>query len=63
MEYLTATEIAEKWGISSRRVRILCNEGRVKGAITKGNLWLIPYNTDKPQEQRRGRKNDTAACG
>lgn len=63
MEYLTATEIAEKWGISSRRVRILCNEGRVKGAITKGNLWLIPYSTDKPQEQRRGRKNDTAACG
>lgn len=63
MEYLTAAEMAEKWGISSRRVRILCNEGRVDGATTKGNLWLIPDNANKPQEQRRGRKTDTAACG
>ena len=63
MEYLTAAEIAEKWGISSRRVRILCNEGRIDGAITKGNLWLIPYTAVKPLEQRRGRKTDTAACG
>ena len=57
MEYLTAEEIANIWGISSRRVRILCNKGRVEGAITKGNLWLIPSDAQKPQEQRRGRKN------
>ena len=63
MEYLTAIEIADRWGISSRRVRILCNEGRVKGAITKGNLWLIPYEAKKPEEQRRGRKNGIATCG
>ena len=63
MEYLTAAEMAEKWGISSRRVRILCNEGRIDGAITKGNLWLIPDSAIKPQEQRRGRKTDTVACG
>lgn len=63
MEYLTAIEIADRWGISSRRVRILCNEGRVKGAITKGNLWLIPYDAKKPEEQRRGRKNGIATCG
>ena len=63
MEYLTAAEMAEKWEISSRRVRILCNEGRIDGAITKGNLWLIPDSAIKPQEQRRGRKTDTAACG
>lgn len=35
MEYLTSNEIAEKWNISSRRVRILCGEGRVEGAIQK----------------------------
>lgn len=63
MEYFTATEIADIWGISSRRVRALCNEGRVKGAITKGNLWLIPNNAEKPQEQRRGRKTCEAVCG
>ena len=51
MEYLTSNEIAEKWNIS-----ILCGEGRVEGAIQKGILWLIPSNTQKPQELRRGRK-------
>lgn len=56
MEYLTSNEIAEKWNISSRRVRILCSEGRVEGAIQKGILWLIPSNTQKPRELRRGRK-------
>lgn len=56
MEYLTSNEIAQKWNISSRRVRILCSEGRVEGAIQKGILWLIPSNTQKPQELRRGRK-------
>lgn len=56
MEYLTSNEIAQKWNISSRRVRILCGEGRVEGAIQKGIPWLIPSNTQKPQELRRGRK-------
>ncbi|SEA79699.1 hypothetical protein SAMN02910384_02356 [Pseudobutyrivibrio sp. ACV-2] len=56
MEYVTANEMAEKWNISSRRIRILCNEGRVDGAIQKGNLWLIPDTAKKPQEFRRGRK-------
>lgn len=56
MEYLTSNEIAQKWNISSRRVRILCGEGRVEAAIQKGILWLIPSNTQKPQELRRGRK-------
>ena len=53
---LTSNEIAQKCNISSRRVRILCGEGRVEGAIQKGILWLIPSNTQKPQELRRGRK-------
>ena len=56
MGYITASQAAEKWNISSRRVRILCGEGRVEGAIQKGILWLIPSNTQKPQELRRGRK-------
>ena len=57
MEYITANEMAEKWNISSRRIRILCNEGRVEGAVQKGNLWLIPITADKPKEFRRGRKS------
>lgn len=58
MDYLTASEIATIWGISSRRVRTLCKEGRVKGAITKGNLWLIPNNAEKPLKYKSGRKGN-----
>lgn len=61
MEYLTASEISIKWGISSRRVRTLCKEGRIGGAIVKGNLWLIPSNATKPEEHRRGRKTIKAS--
>lgn len=56
MDYLTSNEMAIKWDISSRRVRKLCGEGRVDGAIQKGNLWLIPENALKPKEHQRGRK-------
>jgi hypothetical protein len=56
MEYITSTEAAEKWGISSRRVTTLCKEGRVNGAVLKGNMWLIPTNTEKPHELKRGVK-------
>lgn len=33
MEYLTSNEIAVKWDISSRRVRKLCEEGKVNGTV------------------------------
>jgi len=56
MEFYTTKEIAEKWNVSSRRVTTLCNEGRVDGAVLKGNVWLIPSDTQKPVEHKRGRK-------
>ena len=61
MEYLTSNEIALRWDISSRRVRKLCGEGRVAGAVQKGNLWLIPDNSQKPEEFQRGRKKQVDA--
>ena len=56
MDYLTAAETAEKWGISDRRVTKLCNEGRVDGIIRKGFMWLIPAETEKLMELKRGVK-------
>lgn len=52
MEFLTTKEISEQWKISSRRVAILCEEGRVKGAVKKGKTWLIPFNAGKPKDGR-----------
>ena len=56
MELLTTSEMAKKWDISRRRVTTLCAEGRIEGAILKGNTWLIPENTEKPDDPRRVRK-------
>ena len=36
MKYLSITQTAERWGISTRRIQILCGEGRVPGAIRIG---------------------------
>ncbi len=55
MNYLTTAETAEKWNISRRRVTVLCNEGRIKGVVQKGNMWLIPENAKKPEDGRKVR--------
>lgn len=48
-EYLKVSEVAQKWGISPRRVRVLCNEGRIAGMIRKGNLYMIPGDAEQPK--------------
>ncbi len=57
MDYITAQEAAYKWGITRRRVQILCGEGRIEGAVKKANLWLIPKDAEKPVDGRSLRKN------
>ncbi len=52
MEYLTTVELSEKWGISSRRISVLCAEGRIEGVIKKGKTWLIPSDSCKPDDAR-----------
>lgn len=56
MDLLTTSEMAEKWNISRRRVTTLCSEGRIEGAIIRGNTWLIPEDAKKPEDPRRIRK-------
>jgi hypothetical protein len=53
MEYITAKEAAEKWGISQRRVQVLCEQGRVLGAVRLGWAGAIPKEADKPADVRR----------
>ncbi len=57
MTYVSAREIAEVWGISQRRVAILCSENRVKNAQMVGNMWIIPSNAEKPIDARGIRYN------
>lgn len=53
MDYLTTIEMSERWGISSRRIALLCEQNRVAGAVKKGKTWLIPYNALKPEDGRK----------
>ena len=55
MEYIKVSKAAEKWGISARRVRVLCAEGKIDGVIRKGKLYMIPENAAKPMDGRKGR--------
>ncbi len=53
MEYISTKEAARKWGISERRVRSLCAEGKIEGAARCGDwVWSIPVGTQKPADGR-----------
>ncbi len=50
--YMTVKQAAEKWGISDRRVRVLCAEGKVSGVMREGRSWMIPVDARKPEDGR-----------
>lgn len=49
---MTIKETALKWGISERRIRTLCSEGKIPGAYQQGRIWKIPIDTLKPADGR-----------
>lgn len=50
--FMTVKQASEKWGISDRRVRILCTEGKIAGAYQEGRGWKIPVDAMKPADGR-----------
>jgi Fic family protein len=52
MKYIKVSEAAAKWGISARRVRVLCEQGRIAGVERKGNLYMIPEDAERPIDAR-----------
>lgn len=52
MEYISAQEAAEKWGITKRRVQVLCSTNRIENAVRIGNMWVIPESAEKPSDSR-----------
>ncbi len=55
MDYMSAREAADKWGISQRRVAVLCSEKRIENATMVGNMWIIPLTAQKPSDARSTR--------
>lgn len=50
--FMTVKQAAEKWGISDRRIRVLCAEGKIPGAYQEGRSWKIPMDAEKPADGR-----------
>lgn len=66
MEYLSITQTSKIWGISTRRIQLLCAQGRIPGATKIGSYWAIPKDTEKPKDERvkTGKyiKTDKSVC-
>ena len=52
MEYMPISQAAQEWGITPRRVQVLCAQERIEGACRIGNVWAIPKGALKPDDAR-----------
>ena len=59
MEYMSCPEAAKKWGISERRVQVLCRENRIPGVSKLGYMWLIPKDAEN---RLTGEQNEERSC-
>lgn len=55
--YISINDAATKFNISRRRVQILCEQGRIKGANLIDGMWFIPETAIKPHDLRRKHLN------
>ena len=56
MSYLSVSQTAEKWGISTRRIQILCGEGRITGRNADRCILGHSggcYKTNRREDQER----------
>ena len=53
MDYISIAEDPKKWGITCRRVQVLCAQGRIPGLTKFGKSWAIPKDAEKPIDARK----------
>ena len=61
LQWMTAQQAAERWGVSLRYVQRLLAEGRVPDVKKYGRSWMIPPYAEKPGASRKGRPLKAAA--
>jgi hypothetical protein len=60
MDYMTAQQAAEKWGVSLRWVQTYLKNDRISGAIRFGHAYMIPKDAKKPTDGRLKNKKEGA---
>ena len=56
MQYISALEASEKWGVSLRQVQRLLADGRIPRCRKYGRSWMIPEDAAKPIDPRIKKK-------
>jgi len=54
--YMSVKEVAEKWGLSERRIQVLCATNRIPDVMRVSHVWLIPKTATKPEDRRLKKK-------
>jgi len=52
VEYMSIADASTKWGISKRRIQVLCAQNRIEGVTHFGKSWAIPADAQKPHDAR-----------
>ncbi len=53
--YMSVGEAACRWNLSDRRVRYLCEQGKIEGVTREGRRYKIPKGAIKPLDGRENR--------
>ncbi len=53
MEYITAKEASEKWGVTERMIRVYCSQGRIPDAYSELDTWYMPADAEKPARKTK----------
>lgn len=54
-QYVSAADIANRWGVSPQSVRAWAAAGLIDGAQKIGGSWTIPAGAQKPHQSAPGR--------
>lgn len=49
---MSASQVEEKWGIKQRGIRVLCTEGRIKGAYNAGTYQRLHGMSESEKMKR-----------
>ncbi|MCY9664891.1 helix-turn-helix domain-containing protein [Paenibacillus alginolyticus] len=52
MDIMTTEQAGKLWGVTPRRISELCRDGRIKSSYKIGASWVMPADTQKPQDAR-----------
>ena len=55
MEYISAKQFAEKFGISERTARNYCALGKIEGAFLVGKTWNLPKDATLPSRRKKSK--------